>query len=90
MDRHPHPEELFDFPCDFMFKAFGPNDELFPVAVRAAVEEVISVPLDALRLRQSGKGTYVCVSILVRLQAYSQVQAIYASLRRVDGLKYLL
>ena len=90
MDRHPHPEELFDFPCDFTFKAFGPQDEAFPEAVRAAVETVVSVPLDAVRSRPSAKGTYVCGSVVVRLHNFAQVQAIYAVLRQIEGLIYLL
>jgi putative lipoic acid-binding regulatory protein len=92
MDRHPHPEELFEFPCDHLFKAFGANDlnGVFPEAVRAAVDAVTPVSLDAVKLRRSAGGTYVCVTVMVRLLNFQQLEAIYASLRRVEGLKYLL
>lgn len=92
MERHPHPEELFEFPCDHLFKAFGPNDSegTFLQAVRAAVEMVMPVSLDAIKLSQSSGGAYLCVTIMVRLHNFQQLEAIYASLRRVDGLKYLL
>jgi len=92
MDRHPHPEELFEFPCDHLFKAFGDNDVEGTLvrAVRAAVEEVLPVSLDAIKLSQSSSGTYLCVTVMVRLHNFQQLEAIYSSLRRVEGLKYLL
>lgn len=92
MDRHPHPEELFEFPCDHLFKAFGVNDPggCFQLAVRAAVDLVTPVPLDAVKVSESRGGAYVCVTVLVRLHNFQQLEAIYAALRRVDGLKYLL
>lgn len=88
--RTPPPEELLEFPCDFMFKAFGPNEESFRDAVRQAISEIIPVPLDAVRSRPSREGTYVCVSVLVRLHNFGQLKAIYQVLRGVEGLKYLL
>jgi putative lipoic acid-binding regulatory protein len=92
MDRHPHPEELLEFPCDYLFKAFGANDPdgIFPQAVRSAVSAVTPVPLDAIKLSQSTNATYLCVTVMVRLHSFQQLEAIYASLRRVEGLKYLL
>ena len=92
MERHPHPEELFEFPCDHPFKAFGTNDSegTFLHAVRAAVEAVMPVSLDAIKLSQSSDGTYLCVTVMVRLHNFQQLEAIYTSLRRVEGLKYLL
>lgn len=89
-ERHPHPEELLEYPCDYMFKAFGPNEERFSEAVREAVSAVIPVPLDSLRIRPSREGTYVCVSVLVQLHNFDQLKAIYDRLRTLEGLKYLL
>lgn len=85
-------EELLEFPCDYIFKAFGPNDPAarFAAAVRAAVGETVPVPLDALKARASGKGAYVCVSVVIRLHNFDQLKDIYAALQRVEGLKYLL
>jgi len=92
MDRHPHPEELFEFPCDHLFKAFGASEPegAFQQAVKAAVETVTPVSLDAVKLSRSAGGTYVCVTVMVRLHNFQQLEAIYAALRRVEGLKYLL
>jgi hypothetical protein len=84
--------QLIEFPCDYQFKAFGLNDEKgsFFEAVRAAVASVHSVPLDAMKGRPSAQGTYLCVTVLVRLHNADQLKAIYAALRQVEGLKYLL
>ena len=92
MDRHPHPEELFEFPCDHLFKAFGVNDStgVFQLAVRTAIDAVTPVSLDAIKVSESRGGTYICVTAMVRLHNFQQLEAIYASLRRVAGLKYLL
>lgn len=90
MEDHPNPEELFEFPCDYTFKAFGPNDPSFVEAVHRAVDTVVGIPLDALHVRPSARGSYVCVSVLVRLQNFDQVKDGYAALRKVEGLRYLL
>ncbi len=83
-------EELFEFPCDHIFKVFGPNDGDFAVAVRSAVSGVTPVSLDAMKLRPSSGGVHQCVSILVRVRNYPQLLAIYAALRQVERLRYLL
>ncbi len=92
MDPTPHPEQLIEFPCDYLFKAFGPGDqaESFTAAVREAVGAVVPVPLDAVKTRSSRNGKYLCVSVLVRLHHFGQLQAIYSALRRMPGLCYLL
>jgi putative lipoic acid-binding regulatory protein len=90
MERNPGPEELLQFPCDYMFKAFGPNEDRFTDAVRKAVSTHVPVSLDAVRTRPSREGTYLCVSILVRLHNFDQLKEVYNQLRKVHGLKYLL
>ncbi|MFA7536360.1 MAG: DUF493 domain-containing protein [Desulfuromonadales bacterium] len=83
-------DELVQFPCDFEFKAFGPNGAIFPEAVRTAIDNLVPVPRDAIRIRSSAQSSYICVSVLVRLHNARQIEDIYAALRRVEGLKYLL
>lgn len=84
--------ELLAFPCDHLFKAFGPNDPEgeFARDVRAAVSDVIPTSLDAIKVRPSSGGIYLCVTVMVRLRNFAQLEAIYAALRRVKGMKYLL
>lgn len=82
--------EQFEFPCEHLFKALGPNDPAFVAAVRAAVAKVVPVAMDAMKIRPSGKGNYQSVSLLIRVQDFPQLQRIYQELKQVPDLKYLL
>jgi len=88
----PSVESLVEFPCDYLFKVFGPAapDAEFAARVRRGVEKTVPVPLDAMKTRLSSRGAYVAVSVLVRLHNFQQLTDIYADLRRLDGLRYLL
>lgn len=84
--------DLIDFPCHFEFKAFGPGgaDSPFCDQVAAAVGRVVQVSREAMKSRASSGGKYQCVTVLVTLQNRDQMEAVYAELRKIDGLKYLL
>ena len=83
--------ELLEFPCDYGFKAFGPTDDVnFVSAVHVAINHVVPVALDAMKSRPSSKGTYQCVTLLARVYNVEQIHAVYAALKRIDNLKYLL
>ena len=90
--KHPSGDELLAFPCHFEFKAFGPgdDDETFLVKVQNAIGTVVPVSRQAMKSRPSSAGKYQCVSALVTLQNRAQLEAVYASLRTIDDLKYLL
>ncbi|BCR04836.1 hypothetical protein DESUT3_19050 [Desulfuromonas versatilis] len=79
-----------EFPCDFAFKAFGPNGPEFAERVRQAVAGTVDVSMDALKVRPSSQGKYQCVTVLVLLHSKQQLHAIYAALRKVEGLVYLV
>lgn len=85
-------QELLEFPCHFEFKAFGPSgeDSRFVDQVFAAVSTVVQASRQAMRVRLSSGGKYQCVSVLVTLQSRCQLEAVYAALRDIEGLKYLL
>lgn len=85
-------QELIEFPCHFEFKAFGPGDDdsRFDDQVLAAISTVVVASRQAMRTRLSSGGKYQCVSVLVTLQSRDQLEAAYAALRQIDGLKYLL
>ena len=84
--------ELVTFPCHFEYKAFGPGDEdgRFCAQVQQAVSTVVPVSRQAMRVRPSSAGKYQCVSVLVTLRNRAQLEAVYAALRKIDDLKYLL
>ena len=85
-------QELIKFPCHFEFKAFGPGGEgsCFFRHVESAVDNVVNVSRQAMKTRPSSAGKYQCVSVLVSLQNRTQMEEVYAELRKIDGLKYLL
>ena len=85
-------QDLLEFPCHFEFKAFGPgdDDETFLAKVINAASSVVPVSRQATRSRSSSAGKYQCVSVLVTLQNRAQMEAVYAALRQIDDLKYLL
>jgi hypothetical protein len=85
------PDELLSFPCTYEFKAFGETaDEQFHGAVFQAVNRIVPIGENAIRTRASSGGRYQCLSVLVRLENGSQLEQIYAMLRTVEGLRYLL
>ena len=90
MHQRVDPELLLDFPCHFDFKAFGPADEDFRNDVLAAVSRVVPVSLDATKCRISSGGRYQAVSVCVHLHNSSQLKEIYAALKKVERLRYLL
>ena len=84
------PFDLLEYPVDYEFKAFGPNDDVFSRAVMEAVKEVVPLSRHALRERPSSGSRYRCVTLLVRVQSRQQIEQIYLHLQRVEGLRYLL
>jgi len=85
-------EELLQFPCDYLLKAFGSSaeDASFRERVLAAVNSVTPVGLDAVKERRSSAGRYLCVTVLVRFHNRQQLDATYRALSRIEGLLYLL
>ena len=83
-------DELVEFPCDYIYKAFGPNNDAFVASVRSTIGKTVFAPLDAIKVRASSKGEYQCVTVVVRLQNVEQLKTIYSDLQQLAELKYLL
>ena len=81
-----------EFPSDYMFKAFGRADagESFRVAVKEAINATVSCPDDAIRIRESSGGKYLCVTALTHLASKEQMIAIYRDLNAIEDLMFLL
>ncbi|SDL50690.1 hypothetical protein SAMN05660860_00805 [Geoalkalibacter ferrihydriticus] len=90
MPEQPRAEDLLNFPCDHLFKAMGPNSVIFIEKVRRAVAETVPIAEDAVKTRASTKGNYLSVTVRVHLENFDQLTRIYASLRKIDELKFLL
>ncbi len=81
-----------DFPSDYMFKAFGKVDagETFRLSVQSAINATVSCPDDAIRVRESSGGKYLCVTALTYLTSKDQMIAIYRDLNGIEDLIFLL
>ena len=84
--------ELFEFPCDYLFKAFCAKDSLdmFRKSIKQAINTVVLCADDAIKERQSSKGNYSCVTALVRLDNSLQLEAINTEIRKIDALLFML
>ena len=83
---------LIEFPCDYQFKIFGPAaaEAGFVAAVQEAAGTVLPICLDAMRVRESGQGRYLCVTLVARLHNREQLDRLYAAFRALPQLLYLL
>lgn len=84
--------DLVDFPCEYVFKVFGDSspDVAFVDTVRLCVGKIVAVGDDSVKVRSSSGGKFVCVSVVVWLDNATQLAEIYASLRNVNGLNFLI
>ena len=90
MSDHPDLDDLLEFPCDYEFKAFGPNSAEFREALLTSIGVVLTVSRHAVRERESNGGKYRCVTVLLRVHSREQLNEVYRRIRQVDGLRYLL
>jgi len=81
--------ELWQFPCEFMFKAMAH-------ANRDAEDEIVSVinrfvPGDYIpKLNPSKKGTYVAVTVTFTATSKQQLDEIYLAVNALDCVKVCL
>ena len=81
-----------EFPSDYMFKAFGKAGagEQFRRAVKDAINATTPCSDDAIRVKESSGGKYLCVTALTHLNSKDQMLAIYKELNNIDDLMFLL
>ena len=84
-------ESVHAFPGPYQIKVIGIASDDFVDRVVAAVGAHLAT-LDDLehRVRTTPGGRHLAVTLDLQLQSSSQVRAIYAGLRKVDGLAMLL
>ena len=92
MSSSPGQPPLLEFPCDYQVKIFGPAaaEAGFVAAVQQAACTVLPVGLDAMRVRKSSQGSYLCVTLVARLHNRQQLERLYAAFRALPQLLYLL
>jgi putative lipoic acid-binding regulatory protein len=76
---------LEQFPCVYTFKIFGRRSETFVDRVRGIIAATLgALPGDAVSVRESSRGRYVSVTVLVEVETPDQLERVYADLRADD------
>jgi putative lipoic acid-binding regulatory protein len=76
---------LEQFPCLYTFKIFGRHTDTFVERVRDILSATLgALPHDAVSVRESSRGRYLSVTVLVRVEDRSQLERVYADLRADD------
>jgi uncharacterized protein len=80
-------EKAHQFPGPFTFKAIGRTEGEFVDRVIAAIRQELAFEFDPpFSTRMTPGGRHVAVTIEPHVNNAAQVIAVYASIRRVDGL----
>lgn len=94
MTQTPANAPLLQYPCFYTFKAIGKvaaPDAEFAHHVRGLVSGVLGyVSPDSCTVRESGKGNYHSVSVLVHLQSEEQRRAVYESFWKDERVVFYL
>ena len=78
-------DTLEQFPCVYTFKIFGRRSDRFVDRVRTIITATLgALPGDALTTRESSRGRYLSVTVLVRVESREQLERVYADLRAED------
>ena len=74
-------DELFNFPCDFPIKIMGRCDcELESLVIEIINRHVGDLGEGAVKIRPSGKGNFVSVTVIVKAHSREQLDNIYLEL----------
>lgn len=82
-------QELWQFPCYFSFKAMTLAIEGIENDVVSAIQKHLPGDYTA-SLKQSKGGKYVSVTVKIHLSNKQQLEAVYAEVHAVEGVKMLL
>lgn len=84
-------ESLIEFPCDFPIKIMGDNcDEFEAEIIRIVRQHVPDLGEAAIKQRPSGKGNYLAITVTIRAQSQSQLDALYCELTACKLTKMVL
>lgn len=69
-------------PGDYVFKVFGRQSPTLVERITAIVSETVgAVAPEAVRVRESNRGTYLSITIVAWVESRSQLERAYAELR---------
>ena len=82
-------ESVFEFPCEFPVKAMGKScPELEAAVIEIMNRHVPDLGEGAIRMRKSGKGNYVSITITVQAKSREQLDAIYMDLTACEHVLF--
>ncbi len=74
-------DTLLEFPCDFPIKIMGDNNAEFEAEIiRIVRQHVPDLGEGAVRQRPSGKGNYLSITVTIRAESKTQLDALYREL----------
>jgi uncharacterized protein len=83
-------EKTHVFPCPYMFKLIGSEDQGFVARAVAAVREALQADRDPpYTTRATPDGKYIAVSLEPIVYSAQQILAVYDRVRGLAGLRYL-
>lgn len=82
-------KDLLEFPCSFTFKVVGTKRDSLVDDVVAEVQKVVKGDYNPTA-KESGKGTYLSVSITIQAENIEQVESLYTNLAKIDGVRMVL
>ncbi len=84
-------EKLLEFPVDFPLKIMGKRVDTFAQQISAVVRRhVPEFDPATIELRSSSKGTYLSVTVVVRVQSREQLEGLYREVAAHPLVKIVL
>lgn len=80
-----------EFPCDYPIRVMGEAHVEFLETVLSIVEQHAEVPdRDSIRLRDSSKGRFVSVHVIIQATGADQLHNLHLALREYKAVKMVL
>ena len=82
-------DELLEFPTVLNFKVMGVASDELPDIIIAELQK--HTPGDYVpKIKPSSKGTYLSVSLAVKVTSKEHIETIYKTLTAIDEVRYVL
>lgn len=83
-------EAAHEFPCNYTFKLFGPNEPSFKEAALGTAKRHLPDVSPQTSSRVTGKANHQCLTMELPVLSAQQVVDLYEDFHKLDGLKMLL
>jgi hypothetical protein len=84
-------DDVFNFPCDYPIKIIGKDRPDFESTVRNIIElHVGKLHNNQITSKESSKGAYISLTVIIIASSRSQLDAINRSLQNCPMVAYLL